>query len=430
MRAMRLVLVAALAVACSCGGADAGPDDGQGGAAGQGGGAGIGGSGGAGGAGGTAGSGGDAGTGGSAGTGGAGGEGGQGGDGGSVEEGIWFTAGPAITVSSAGIAWVTFTSSERAEAVVESGALRSVPGAGTSFALALGPLPSGEATIRISIQSTIDPSRQRIEDLPVHVPVRAESVVLFDAAHGETSGNADWVVDDPDQEYPSPASPSSAEEWAGAYSSFGYGLWRGGHVIRTLPRGDTLAAASLDHTTVLVIPEANKRFTTGEKTAIWNWVRAGGGLLLIANHSGSDRDGDGWDGAEVADDLLAPVSAELGIDILPADLKREDPTRALGTHPILSGPFGFVRALSFFDVTTLTVAAPAVELVRSSAAAPGQLILGAAGTLGSGRVVVIGDSAGADDGTGAPGDNLYDGWSDYDNDSFYLNAVSWLAGAY
>ena len=49
-------------------------------------------------------------------------------------------------------------------------------------------------------------------------------------------------------------------------------------------------------------------------------------------------------------------------------------------------------------------------------------------TLGEGRVVVIGDSAGADDGTGWPQDNLFDGWSDHDNAAFYLNGVSWLAG--
>jgi hypothetical protein len=56
-------------------------------------------------------------------------------------------------------------------------------------------------------------------------------------------------------------------------------------------------------------------------------------------------------------------------------------------------------------------------------------------TYGSGRVVWIGDSSDADDGTGDTGDNLFNGWSGdapsgyTSHSAFHLNASLWLAKA-
>ncbi len=53
-------------------------------------------------------------------------------------------------------------------------------------------------------------------------------------------------------------------------------------------------------------------------------------------------------------------------------------------------------------------------------------------TYGNGRVVALGDSSPADDGTGDTGDNLYDGWiedADGNHERLIMNATIWLAGA-
>src|SRR5436305_5798340 len=53
--------------------------------------------------------------------------------------------------------------------------------------------------------------------------------VLFDASHGETSGNADWVISasrpDPLGEQ---ASPRAETDWTGAISAWGVALQRTG----------------------------------------------------------------------------------------------------------------------------------------------------------------------------------------------------------
>jgi hypothetical protein len=50
-----------------------------------------------------------------------------------------------------------------------------------------------------------------------------------------------------------------------------------------------------------------------------------------------------------------------------------------------------------------------------------------AGKYGKGKFVAIGDSSPIDDGTGTPGDKLYDGYKYGDNRKLMINIVKWLA---
>ena len=51
------------------------------------------------------------------------------------------------------------------------------------------------------------------------------------------------------------------------------------------------------------------------------------------------------------------------------------------------------------------------------------------GTFGAGKFVAIGDSSPTDDGTGASGNTLFDGWNDGNGDDgqLIINASLWLA---
>ncbi len=118
-----------------------------------------------------------------------------------------------------------------------------------------------------------------------------------------TAGNADWIVS---TSQPNPlgedSSPSSETDWTGALSSWGVALQKtGGYSLDTLPSGSKLtyggsSATDLSNFDTLVLPEPNTLFTTAEKTAIMTFVKNGGGLLTqISDHTGADRNNDGYD---------------------------------------------------------------------------------------------------------------------------------------
>src|SRR4051812_38922602 len=127
---------------------------------------------------------------------------------------------------------------------------------------------------------------------------------LFDATHLETAGNADWVIDEDSspQRFPTPdqatvTAGTGETFWKGAISAWGIELVQRGHHVETLPAGIGITygsasnAQDLSHYQVFVVDEPNKLFTSAEKTAIVNFVKAGGSLLMVADHGGSDRDG-------------------------------------------------------------------------------------------------------------------------------------------
>lgn len=93
-------------------------------------------------------------------------------------------------------------------------------------------------------------------------------------------------------------------------------------------------------------------------------------------------------------------------------------------------------ALGFHNGTTLNIY-PAIDAGVSAkcwmngvAQSSTTQVTFATSTYGSGRVAALGDSSPADDGTGDPGDTLYNGWSSSTatNDKWHINASEWLAG--
>ena len=65
---------------------------------------------------------------------------------------------------------------------------------------------------------------------------------------------------------------------------------------------------------------------------------------------------------------------------------------------------------------------------RSTASQGNNLAMAASSTFGTGRVMIIGDSSPADDGTGSPGNTVYNGWGEnVSTPRLHLNASLWLA---
>ncbi|MET9437169.1 hydrolase [Streptomyces sp. NPDC006551] len=271
--------------------------------------------------------------------------------------------------------------------------------------------------------------------------------VLFDNSKAETAGNADWIIGtgQPDP-LTQDATPTAETDWTGAVSAWGVALQRTGrYALKTLPPGNsitygTTSPLDLRNFDTFVLPEPNTLLSTSEKTALMRFVQDGGGLFLVADHTGADRNNDGYDAVEIINDLMANNGVDntdpFGFTVDTGTVQTDNP-RAVAdtTDPVLNGSFGKVTGSIIRSGTTVTLkpaANPSVKgLVYRTGYSGNTGAFFATSTFGSGRVAVWGDSSPIDDGTGQSGNKLYDGWNDTagTNAPLALNATDWLSDA-
>jgi hypothetical protein len=313
--------------------------------------------------------------------------------------------------------------------------------------------------------------------LTVLPPALSADKVLFDATKREMGGNADWVIDtdlwnqsmpaypctgstnesNPGR-YPTPAQsgigPSTpGTYWTGGISSWAVELAKAGHTVESLPAGASITFGvgsnpqDLSNYDLFIIPEPQNPFTAAEKTAILNFVNAGGGLFMVADHETSDRDCDGWDSPNVFNDLTGATGTSAtgvfgiwfrvdGLDVKGEDWFDDGIDNNVTTNPadpIIHGPFGDGSGgLGFFGATSMDInpAIATAHVWRTGQPHNELRVTFATATYGAGRVAAIGDSSPADDDSGDPGDTLYPGWDlatgGVQNKEIHLNACHWL----
>jgi Bacterial Ig domain len=293
------------------------------------------------------------------------------------------------------------------------------------------------------------------------VPLTAsaqQKSVLFDAMHAQTAGNADWTLDEDScgtaQRYPTPdqsgiTSSTPETYWNGGHSAFGVDLVKKGFHVESLPvgsrvtYGDTTNPQDLKNYNVFVMPEPNIALTSSEITAIRNFVFNGGGLFMIADHAGADRNNDGIDAAGVFNQLMGSPSV-FGItyndnsadktygwfDNHPDDNYTSDTTSPI----VWAGAFGAAhsgKGLGLFGSSSMTVSGAAKGHIWKTGVSTTSTsgITYATSTYGSGRVCAIADSSVTEDATNGCGHTTYAGYEDatYDNGLLVANGVAWLA---
>jgi len=219
--------------------------------------------------------------------------------------------------------------------------------------------------------------------------------VLFDDAHGQRAGNADWTIE-------------------GGYSDFADALKERGYTVdkNVSPFVDPLLLSQYD---VVVIPEPNEPFRQEEIENLIAFVKSGGGLFLIADHGGADRNGNGWDAVKIFNTFVESLGFRFdGNDLVVA------PTKEIVPSPLTEG----VEAVGVWNGSTITPVATNVSIAVKALGKPYVVY----GTCGSGRFVAIGDSSPFDDGTSPTGKPLHNGWIMYDDAKLALRAVEWLLG--
>jgi MAM domain, meprin/A5/mu len=284
----------------------------------------------------------------------------------------------------------------------------------------------------------------------IHTPLAhaATYTVLFDDNHAETAGNADWIIStsipDPLQQN---ANPQSETSWTGGISAWGVALQKTGrYSLKTnnsaITYGNSSNPLDLTNFRELVLPEPNSLFTSSEKTAIMTFVKNGGGLFMIADHTGSDRNNDGYDSLQIFNDLMSNSgngSDPFGIKFDSLNIASENPgndTPNASSDPILNGPFGNATSSIIRNGTTETLNPSDNANVEGVIYRSGYSNTGTTGafisrsTYGSGRIIAEGDSSAIDDGTCQSGNTCYNGWNDPAGQNYTLfpNGAEWLAG--
>jgi hypothetical protein len=282
--------------------------------------------------------------------------------------------------------------------------------------------------------------------------------VLFEAGHAQTAGNADWTLDEDScgiaQRFPTPdqagITSSTAETfWSGGHSAMGVDLVKKGFHVESLPTGaritynDVTNAQDLKNYNVFVIPEPNTRFTAAEITAIRSFVQNGGGLLMIADHAGADRNNDTWEPPAIFNDLMGSPSV---FGITYNTVKTDTQYGWFDDHPdvnyttdttspiIYTGAYGVpstTKGLGLFGSTSMTLSGNAKGHIWRTIATHDTStgVTFATSTYGTGRVAAVGDSSITEDATNGCGHTTYLGYNDpaWDNGLLIANAVNWLA---
>ncbi|WP_246021856.1 OmpL47-type beta-barrel domain-containing protein [Paenibacillus zeisoli] len=290
--------------------------------------------------------------------------------------------------------------------------------------------------------------------------------VLFDNAHAQTAGAADWVID-------------------GAFSDFANGLKNDGFTVDSLERQvpytfgeQAVTYDKLQNYDVFVIGEANIPYKKSEQDALIQFVRSGGGVFFIADHYNADRNKNRWDSSEVfngyrrgawenpakgmsAEEAASPAMQGLvSSDWLADNFGLRFRYNALGdvnASDIVSPDqsFGITAGVSSVAVhagSTLAILDPqkakGLVYVPTGVPAWGNAVdsgvyngggraegpFAAISKLGLGKAAFIGDSSPVEDATpkyvreeNGKSKTTYDGFKEVNDAAFLVQTVEWLA---
>ncbi|MCK9474560.1 MAG: GldG family protein [Candidatus Muirbacterium halophilum] len=235
--------------------------------------------------------------------------------------------------------------------------------------------------------------------------VYAQKRVLFDNAHAQTAGSAHWTIET-------------------GYSDFADDLTGAGFEVNAIEYAVTYDV--LKKYDIFVVPEPNNPFSETEIKAITKFVSEGGGLFLIADHKGADRNRNGWDAVKIYNKFVDNFGFKFDAE-------------TYSIHPIMGKRLDCslmenVKTVGTWGGTTLSVtdSKNAVGLIHLSSSKGGNPYIVAA-IHGKGRVIAVGDSSPFDDGTMSNGKASRKLYNNYNQEGYHhrimsVNFAKYLAG--
>ncbi|HVP38627.1 MAG TPA: Ig-like domain-containing protein, partial [Candidatus Saccharimonadales bacterium] len=271
---------------------------------------------------------------------------------------------------------------------------------------------------------------------------------LFDYTKNETAGQADWIIDthmptpSPAQSGITPGTPESY--WLGGISAWGVTMVKRGYTVATLTSsygityGNSSNPYDLSNYDVFIIPEPQNPFSAAETTAIYAFLRNGGGIVAVGDHNSSDRDSDGWDSPRIYNAL--DPNHVLGVHWQVTGEGNNNVSQVstnVATSPgdsLIYGPAGTVANLSFHNGDTMVLYPGTNPSVRGEVWMNGvsqsstSQVMAASAVYGNGRIVFVCDSSPMDDGSGQSGNSLYTGWTEAGttDSTVFMNAALWV----
>ncbi|MCG7419517.1 DNA-binding protein [Macrococcoides goetzii] len=106
------------------------------------------------------------------------------------------------------------------------------------------------------------------------------SEILFDASHGVTAGEADWVID-------------------GGFSTFNDDINKLGFTTASTDYQTEITLKLLKRYKAFIMPEPNIPLKASEQQAIKEYVNSGGSIMMIADHYNADRNLNRFDASEI-----------------------------------------------------------------------------------------------------------------------------------
>lgn len=165
-------------------------------------------------------------------------------------------------------------------------------------------------------------------------PTATESSILFDTAHGETAGAADWVID-------------------GAFSDFGDALKRSGYTLKQTAADDLLTYDLLKSHDLFVLAEPNIPLKSSEQAALKQYTESGGSLLFISDHYNADRNMNRFDASEVLNGYRRGAYSDPAKGMSQAERQSEMMTDVTSSD-FLSDTFGVRFRYNAIDDVTMT----------------------------------------------------------------------------
>jgi len=223
--------------------------------------------------------------------------------------------------------------------------------------------------------------------------------VLFDNAHAQTAGSAHWTIDT-------------------GFSYFADDVEDAGFRVNSIDYGE-IKASLLEQFDILVIPEPNNPFDREEIEDIKDFVKNGGGLFLISDHKGADRNHNGWDSIKIYNKFVDDFGFKFN-------------ERTFSEHPLKGDRLDCSVMEGVFEVgswggTSIEVLDPSkvkglINVSNSNGGDPFVVVA----EYGKGRIVAVGDSSPFDDGS-MSSEKLYANYQMYDHRNMAVNLVDFLA---